>query len=194
MLASITPLGERSKGFSWSVTVTWFALGAVLAGASMGFTVGAIGSLLPAGAGWRTLALAAILVAMVLVDATGLAKRVPTSRRQVNEDWLGRYRGWVYGVGFGAQLGTGVVTVVTSAAIYAMLAVELLSSSPVIGAAVGGAFGAVRAASLLPARVASDQDGLMMLHRRLTRVESAVRRGLLLPEFVAVMIVLGWMA
>lgn len=194
MLASITPLGERSKGFSWGVTATSFAVGAVLTGALTGLAVGAIGSVLPPGERWRTIALGAVLVAMLLLDATSLGRQVPTSRRQVNEDWLGRYRGWVYGIGFGAQLGIGVVTVVTSAAIYAMLAVELLSSSPVIGAAIGGAFGIVRAASLLPARVASDRDGLLTLHRRLALVEPSVRRALVLPELAAVLIVLGWAA
>jgi len=194
MLASITPLGERSKGFSWGVTATSFAVGAILTGAFTGLVVGAIGSLFPVGESWRTLALGAVLAAMVLFDATSLGRQLPTSRRQVNEDWLGRYRGWVYGIGFGAQLGIGVVTIVTSAAIYAMLAVELLSSSPLIGAAIGGAFGIVRAASLLPARVASDRDGLMMLHGRLTRAEPSARRGLLLPELAALLIVLGWAA
>jgi sulfite exporter TauE/SafE len=194
MLASITPLGERSRGFSWRVTASWFALGAVFTGALTGVTLGAIGSLLPAGEGWRTLAVGAVLVAMVLFDATPAGVALSTSRRQVNEDWLGRYRGWVYGVGFGAQLGAGVVTVVTSAAIYAMLAVELLSASPVTGAAIGGAFGAVRAASLLLARGANDRDGLVTLHRRLTWVEPSVRRALLLPEVAALLIVLGWAA
>ena len=36
-------------------------------------------------------------------------------RRQVNEDWMARYRGWAYGAGFGLQLGLGVVTIVTTA-------------------------------------------------------------------------------
>ena len=32
--------------------------------------------------------------------------------------WLGRYRSWVYGLGFGVQLGAGVTTVVVSSAVY----------------------------------------------------------------------------
>lgn len=38
------------------------------------------------------------------------ALRLPGPARQVDEDWLARYRGWVYGAGFGTQLGLGVVT------------------------------------------------------------------------------------
>ncbi len=105
MLASITPLGERSRGFSWNLTASAFALGAMGAGAGSGALLGALGSLLPTGAGWRSVAVVAVLASALLVDATPLRTRVPSSRRQVNEDWLGRYRGWVYGVAFGAQLG-----------------------------------------------------------------------------------------
>ena len=39
----------------------------------------------------------------------------------MNEEWLTSYRGWVYGAGFGAQLGTGVVTIVTSPIVYGVV-------------------------------------------------------------------------
>ena len=47
-----------------------------------------------------------------------MPQAAPGPRRQVNERWLDEYRGWVYGLGFGAQLGLGVTTVITSAATY----------------------------------------------------------------------------
>lgn len=175
MLASITPLGERSRGFSWRVTATAFALGSVGAGTAAGAVAGALGSLLPGDSSWRALAVIAVLVTALLFDATPLRGRLPSSRRQVDEDWLARYRGWVYGVAFGAQLGVGVVTIVTSAAIYATAAVAVLCASPVTGALVGATFGAVRAASLLPARAARDPEGLLALHRALRRFEPATR-------------------
>ena len=59
--------------------------------------------------------------------------RVPGPRRQVNERWLDEYRGWVYGLGFGAQLGLGVTTIVTSAATYVALFAALLSGTPAAG-------------------------------------------------------------
>jgi hypothetical protein len=72
--------------------------------------------------------------------------RLPTIHRQVNEDWLVRYRSWVYGLGFGVQLGLGVVTIVTTSSIYAMLLASALSGSAASGAVIGGVFGFVRAA------------------------------------------------
>ena len=158
MLTSITPLGERSRGFSWRVTALAFGLGSLLAGLLAGAAAGGAGSLLPDGK-WRLFTLLGVLLAAICFDATALRRRLPSIRRQVNEDWLGRYRGWVYGAAFGLQLGVGVATIVTSAAIYAAAFGALLSGAILTGALAGGAFGATRAASLLPARVATDPAG-----------------------------------
>jgi hypothetical protein len=194
MLASITPLGERSRGFSWNVTATAFAIGAVTAGAAAGAAVAAVGLLLPAGTAWRTGALLVALAVAVAYDATPLRSRLPTSRRQVNEDWLTRYRGWVYGAAFGAQLGVGVATIVTSAAIYATAAAAFLSSDPAIGAGIGAVFGIVRAMSLLPARRVRDPESLVDLHRGLATVEVYVRRATPVVELLLVAVVIGWVA
>lgn len=194
MLASITPLGERSRGFSWNVTATAFAIGAIIAGAAVGAGAAALGSLLPGGTAWRTLALLVALGVALLFDATPLSGRLPTTRRQVNEDWLTRYRGWVYGVAFGAQLGVGVATIVTSAAIYATGAVAFLCGDPAIGAAIGAVFGVVRAMSLLPARGARDGESLVELHRRLGALELHVRRATPVVELLLAALVIVWVA
>jgi hypothetical protein len=174
MLASITPLGERSRGFSWDVTASAFAVGAVGAGALAGAAGGALGSLAPGGT-WRDVVALALIALALAVDASPLGRHLPSTRRQVNEDWLRRYRGWVYGVAFGAQLGAGVVTIVSSAAVYAAVLGAGLCGTPAAGAAVGGAFGAVRVLSLLPARVARDPGGLVRLHHRLGHAEAPAR-------------------
>jgi hypothetical protein len=194
MLASITPLGERSRGFSWNVTATAFAVGALGAGALAGAALGTIGSLLPGGSAWRGLALAVVLAVTVLFDATSLRRRLPSLRRQVNEDWLAVYRGWVYGIGFGAQLGVGLATIVTSAAVYATAAAALLCADPLIGALIGALFGALRALSLLPARTVHDVAALSALHRRLGRGEAGVRRAVALLEIVLLAAVVAWIA
>ena len=43
---------------------------------------------------------------------------LPPTRRQVNERWLDQFRLWVYGAGFGWQIGTGLATYVKTAAVY----------------------------------------------------------------------------
>src|ERR1700738_4110001 len=109
MLASISPLGEWGRNTIWAVTVTAFLLGSTVAAAGAGALIGAVGGLVvpgSVGADARLVALAVVLAAAIVLDAG--AARVPGPRRQVNESWLGSYRGWVYGLGYGAQLGLGV--------------------------------------------------------------------------------------
>src|SRR5947209_302552 len=108
MLASITPLGERARRSSFAVTASAFAIAASAAGALTGLVAGELGQLLVPGGRWRLAALATVLALGVGADLRVAGLRLPSVRRQVNEDWLRRYRGWVYGAGFGAQLGAGV--------------------------------------------------------------------------------------
>jgi hypothetical protein len=77
---------------------------------------------------------------------------VPSTRRQVNAYWIGRYRGWVVGVGFGFQLGLGIGTIVTTAAVYGTLLAAFLTADPLAGAVVGAVFGLARSVAVLPAR------------------------------------------
>ena len=181
MLGSITPLGERSRGRRWGITVTAFALAATAAGAGLGALLGAAGGLVGLSAAARTGLLAVAVAAAVAVDlAPGL--RAPGPRRQVNEAWLHRYRGWVYGAGFGVQLGLGVTTIVSTAAVYATGAAAFLAGSAAAGALVGGAFGAARAATLLAAGGVDEPAALVALDRRLVAWERPARIAALAAE------------
>ena len=193
MLASLTPIAERARGSSWRITVTAFAVGAIGAGAFGGTVLGAVGSLLP-GSAWRAPVVVVVLVAALVVDATSLRRRMPLTKRQVNEDWMTRYRGWVYGFGFGAQLGLGFITLVACAAIYAAFAIELVSGSAAAGAAIGAVFGATKAATLIPTRVARDPQSLTALHRRLLRLEPSAQRAVVIAEVLALVAVAGVLA
>src|SRR5438270_10674646 len=112
MLASITPLGERARRARWARTTAVYIAGSVLGGGAVGALAGVFGSLVLGGVGVRprlALVAAALLVGLVWEASRGT---VPGPGRQVNERWLDRYRSWVYGLGFGAQLGAGITTVV----------------------------------------------------------------------------------
>jgi hypothetical protein len=114
---------------------------------------------------------AAALLALA-IDAGPL--RVPGPDRQVNERWLDEFRGWVYGLGFGAQLGLGVTTIVSSAATYLALLGALLSAGPLRGALIVGVFGVIRGLTPLAAARVRRPDQLISLHRRLGRSREAV--------------------
>jgi hypothetical protein len=170
MLASITPLGERGRQSTWSVTVVAFLLGATAAAAGAGALLGALGGVaLPEDLAWRErLAILSVaLIVAVVLDA--LPSRVPGPRRQVNERWLDRFRGWVYGLGFGAQLGLGVATVVSSAAMYVAFVAAFLSADAALGACVLGCFGVVRGLTPLVAAPVHRPDQLFAMLARLER-------------------------
>jgi|SRR5579884_844008 len=167
MLASITPLGERGRQSRWGLTMTAFALAAGAAGAAAGALAGALGGLAIGpvlGTRGRLAMLALALLAAALVDL--LPGAAPGPRRQVNERWLDEFRGWVYGAGFGAQLGLGATTVVASAATYVALVAAALSASPASGALIVGGFGAVRGLTPLLAARVHTPGALLELHRR----------------------------
>jgi len=174
MLASITPLGERGRRSRWGITVSAFLLGATAAGAGAGALLGALGSIvLPVHSTVAVLA-AAIAVAVVL---DGLPRAVPGPRRQVDERWLDRYRGWVYGAGYGAQLGLGVTTIVSSAATYVALLAAFLTASAGSGALILGCYGAVRGLTPLAAAGVRSQRQLLDFHRALARWRAPARWG-----------------
>jgi hypothetical protein len=168
MLSSINPLGERARGNRWGVTAGAYLVGSVVGGLAIGAALGTLGMVLgPLPSSARLGVAAGVAIVGAGADLAGSRLRLPTLHRQVDEQWLGRYRGWVYGVGFGAQLGTGVVTVVTSAATYVVWGLALLSGSAFGGAAIGAAFGFSRAAPIWRVRTVAAPAPLRQHHLRL---------------------------
>ena len=180
MLASITPLGERGRNRRWGHTVAFYVVGAVLGGATRGGILGALGSLLPAAArpspSMIALILATLLVVAALVEARWMPIPVPGIARQVNEDWLDRYRGWVIGLGFGYQLGLAVVVYITTASLWVVFVAEFLTFSPVGGMALGALFGAIRTVPLLATYRVRTPQQLRSAHSLLDRSARPMER------------------
>lgn len=167
MLTSINPLGERARGNSYLVVIAMFTAASVIGGATTGLLLGAVGALLSPTDSTALLLSAAACFAAATLDLSG--RSVPSGRRQVDEDWLTRYRSWVYAVGFGWQLGTGVVTIVTSAATYCLLVLLLLQGSIPAAVGIGLVFGLVRALPVLTGRTADTPARLRTLAASLER-------------------------
>jgi hypothetical protein len=178
MLASITPLGERSRNSRWATTVVAYIAGSTVAAALLGGLLGVIGAhvlapyLMP-----RTAfaALAAAALVGVALDSQAVGLGLPTVHRQVDDSWLHRYRSWLYGAGFGAQLGIGFVTVVNSSLTYVVLLSELLAATPSGGALIGAVFGLARSAIILTGRRIQDPEQLGAFHRHLAAWDSKTR-------------------
>ena len=174
MLTSISPLGERARGNRWSLTVLWLGLGAIGGGAAIGAGLGALGQY-ATGALADSARLVVLAVACAVTAMWDLSGRRLPGHRQVNEDWLVAYRSWVYGAGFGLQLGAAVATVVNTALVPLFMLAALLTGEMTAGLVVGAAFGAVRGASLVLVRQVRTPHDLRRLHGRLDRHADRVR-------------------
>jgi hypothetical protein len=174
MLTSISPLGERARGNRWSLTVVWLTLGSVCGGAAVGAVLGGLGQALTGALDGRV-RLVLLAVAGVVAAAWDFSGRRLPGGRQVNEDWLVAYRSWVYGTGFGVQLGAAVATVVNTALVPLFMLAALLSGSPAGAALIGVAFGAARGASLTIVRRVRTTRDLQELHGRLDRYSDRAR-------------------
>jgi hypothetical protein len=175
MLSSISPLGERARGSRWWLTTAAYLLGSLAGGLVLGLVAGLLGSLVPADVRGSPAVLggAAVFVLVGLAFDLGLrGGAVPSWRRQVDVAWLDAYRGWVMGVGFGAQLGFGLVTIITSATTYVVVLLAALGGDVGVGLVVGGTFGLVRALPSLLMRRVTDRDAL---HRVFVRVEHGAK-------------------
>jgi hypothetical protein len=187
MLGSITPLGERGRNSRWPVTMTAFVLGSAAGGVALGAALGSVGGVARTAFAWWTAT--ASLVALGIVALIGAALDIqlipvslPTVRRQVNERWLQRYRGWVYGLGFGFQLGLGVVTIVATATVYAAFVAALLSGSTLRGAVIGGTFGLLRAATSFSVARVQRPEQLVRIDVLLHRFDGSSRRATVVLE------------
>ncbi len=185
MLSTITPIGERAKGHSYRSTAGWFVLGAVLGGATLGTTMALLAAAVHsvhAPATWLDLS-ALVATAIAAVSDSGIAGvRLPIHHRQVNERWLDQYRPWVYGSGFGWQIGTGLVTYITTAAVYLMVVLGALSAAPVVAFLLGALFGLLRGLAVLLTRKQTSPAALLAFHRRFAAAGVKVGRAVLVVE------------
>lgn len=175
MLTSISPFGKRAHASRWWLTTTAYVVSSALGGLALGLLAAALGSLVPDRWRWSAagfLFAAALLLVGLALDLRRGGAGPPSWRRQVDEAWIGRYRGWVLGVGFGAQLGFGLVTIVTSSTTYAVVVLALLSGTPAAGALLGLVFGVVRA---LPLVLMAGVDTRERLHAVMRIVGSRAR-------------------
>jgi hypothetical protein len=192
MLSTITPLSERAKGHAYPSTATWFVLGGVAGGATLGTAMALLAL------GVNSLHLSSAVIGAVAVGAALVAAgsdagiggmRLPIHRRQVNERWLDQYRPWVYGSGFGWQIGTGLSTYITTAAVYLMVVLGALTTVPLAALAVGTGFGLVRGLAVLLTRHLTDPARLRSFHRRFAQVGPVVGRAVIVVEVATAVVV-----
>jgi hypothetical protein len=178
MLSSLTPLAERGRGNRYRTTVAWFIVGGVIGGCVLGLSAAllAIGvRALGPSDDVVLMALAAAALVAVASDVELFGFRLPIHHRQVNERWLDQFRPWVYGLGFGLQIGMGLATYIMTAALYLLMVVAALSQSIVIAVVLGAVFGLVRGLAVLLGRSIRDPESLRTFHRRFSAIGPQIR-------------------
>ena len=185
MLSTITPLAEASRGRRFRSTATWFVVGALVGGATLGagaaLAAALIGALDLSGTVLLGLAAAAAALA-VACDARLGGLRTPGHIRQVNEDWLERYRSWVYGAGFGWQIGVGLATYIMTAAVYLTVVLAGLTGSPLVALGIGCLFGLARGLAILLGARITTPTALVAFHRRFDAMGEPVRRAVIVVQ------------
>ncbi len=194
MLSTITPLGERGRGNRFRTTAIWFVLGATLGGATLG--LGA--ALLAAVVGVLDVSISGALavggllaIATATADAGLFGIRVPYHRRQVNELWLDDYRAWVYGGGFGFQIGVGLATYIMTSALVLLVALAALTGNPLVALALGTLFGFVRGLGVLPGARLTTPAKLAEFHRRFDARSASSRQLIIVTQLGVAVVAIG---
>jgi hypothetical protein len=194
MLSQITPLAEAGRQQKFARTAGWFIAGAVLGGAMLGCVI-AGGAHAIGAADLGPSAPLAIVVALSLVaaavDAHVFGFGPPFLTRQVDEEWLSKYRAWVYAGGFGWQIGTGVTTYVMTAAVPLMIVVGALSGSAGAAIAIGTGFGLARGLAVLLGARLHTPASLIEFHRRFDAWGEPVRQSVIGAQ-LAVAVIGAW--
>jgi len=113
----------------------------------------------------------------MVVESVGSDRLLPTRTRQVNENWIQQYRGWVYAGGFGVELGFGISTIITTTLIHVLVLAMLLIGSIPGAIVMGVVFGVVRGATVLTTYRVDSPARLRSFHLTLDRLRNRSRVG-----------------
>lgn len=144
MVGATASVVDRAE---FAVLALLLLVGTVAGAASVGALAGVTGDLLHFGIP-SSLLIAFVATLAVAADIGGGTKWLPYRRRQVSQVWWGRYPRPLVMLGWGFELGTGLLTHVVSAGLYVLLALAFALGTGA-GLTVLTAFGLARGSQLL---------------------------------------------
>ncbi len=194
MLSTITPVTEQGRGRNYWSTVPWYLIGALAGGATLGGAAALLS--IPVGAfdlaPEVALAIAGLFTVVSVFSDLGVGGfRLPRHKRQVDRFWLDDYRSWVYGTGFGWQIGVGLATYIVTTGVYVTVLIAILGGSPAEALLLGLLFGGIRGLAIFLGARASTLEKLHALHRRITELEPGSRLVMFLVQAGVATMALG---
>jgi hypothetical protein len=194
MLSTITPMAEAGRGHNFRSTSVWFVIGSVTGGLTLGGLMGAISFSAAAVETTTNVALwIAAGAALIAAASDGRVAgfHIPGHKRQVNERWLDQYRSWVYGGGFGWQIGVGLATYIMTAGVYLLILMGALTANPAIAVALGALFGLVRGLAVYLAAGLDSGEKLLAFHERFESWREPVRKSTIVVQVLVAVIAAG---
>lgn len=180
-------LNERSP----FMPVLGYTLASATGGIVTGTALGVLGWLVgPAERPGWLLALSALAAMAVVLQWWGAFRPLPQRRKQVPRRWLLWPSRLKTAVAFGLIIGSGALTYIQFAVAYVLATVAMLTESPLAGAALGAAYGLLRAMPLLVTWAADAYRGgrpdweCLLRHRRALNRTLAVAAALTLVATV----------
>ena len=116
---------------------------------------------------------------------------LPGHDRQVNERWLDQYRSWVYGSGFGWQIGVGLATYIMTAGLYLLILMGGLTADPWVAFAIGGLFGLVRGLAVYLSAGLDSAEKLLAFHARFESWREPVRQSMIVLQALVGVVATG---
>jgi cytochrome bd-type quinol oxidase subunit 2 len=100
---------------------------------------------------------------------------LPSRLHQVNENWIQLYRGWVYGGGFGLELGFGLSTIITTSLVHVMVITMVVIGSLPAALLIGVVFGLTRGLTVTVARHIETPDQLRTMFKTMAESQRRAR-------------------
>jgi hypothetical protein len=194
MLSTITPMAEAGRGYSFRSTSVWFVVGSVAGGLTLGGLMAGLSLAVAGLEATSTLALWIIALAALIAAASDgrvAGFHLPGHDRQVNERWLDSYRPWVYGAGFGWQIGVGLATYIMTAGVYLLIVVGGLTANPLMAVSIGGLFGLVRGLAVYLAAGLDSAEKLLAFHARFESWREPVRQSMIVLQALVGVVAAG---
>ncbi|HWH10407.1 MAG TPA: hypothetical protein VG165_04720 [Solirubrobacteraceae bacterium] len=145
MLSTLGPTGHMGGRRTTFAACTTFAVGALAGGAATFTALSYLGRALGGGGSGLAAVGAVVVAAGAAVGEARGVRVLPQVRRQVPEHWRRVMPMAVAGGLYGVLLGLGFTTFVLTLAVWALAAISVALGDPLVGLAVGLAFGAGRA-------------------------------------------------